>query len=114
MRPSKKPYALGANGAPHSGPTPVNQGQNASDLHSGHGRFHARGTAGFADVYIKLYARVLRLEATDKIATTIITYEEQTRGWLAFIAKSRKTPHLIKSYSRLKKHLFAYQNFEVL
>ena len=45
---------------------------------------------------------------------SIVTYEEQTRGWLAYAAKSRETQHQIKAYGRLKKHLLAYLGFEVL
>jgi len=64
--------------------------------------------------YLRLHTRVLQLDTTDTLATTIITYEEQTRGWLAYAAKSRDTAHQIKAYNRLKKHLRAYLNFEVL
>jgi len=64
--------------------------------------------------YLRLHSRVLQLEADDRIVTTIITYEEQTRGWLAYAAKSRDIEHQIKAYNRLKKHLLAYLGFEVL
>jgi tRNA(fMet)-specific endonuclease VapC len=64
--------------------------------------------------YLRLHARVLLLDKTDKIVTTIVTYEEQTRGWLAYAAKSRSTSHQIKAYGRLKKHLMVYMGFEVL
>jgi tRNA(fMet)-specific endonuclease VapC len=65
--------------------------------------------------YLRLHARLLQLENDDKIVTTIVTYEEQTRGWLAYAAaKSRDSAHLIKAYSRLKRHLQNYLGFEVL
>ena len=64
--------------------------------------------------YLQLHARVLQLSDEDAIVTTIITYEEQTRGWLAFAAKSRGMPHQIKAYARLKKHLRIYLDFEVV
>jgi tRNA(fMet)-specific endonuclease VapC len=64
--------------------------------------------------YLRLHARVLDLDDDDLIATTIITYEEQTRGWLAYAAKSRQTPHQIKAYARLRAHLRMYLGFEVL
>jgi len=55
------------------------------------------------------------LENDDKIVTTIVTYEEQTRGWLAYAAaKARDSAHLIKAYARLKRHLQNYLGFEVL
>jgi len=64
--------------------------------------------------YLHLHAHVLQLNSADRIVTTVVTYEEQTRGWLSFIAQSHKIPHQIKAYSRLKKHLLTYLNFEVL
>jgi tRNA(fMet)-specific endonuclease VapC len=57
---------------------------------------------------------VLGLGENDRIATTIVTYEEQTRGWLAYAAKSRDVAHQIKAYNRLKRHLQAYLGFEVV
>ena len=33
--------------------------------------------------YSRLHARVLELNEDDRVVTSIITYEEQTRGWLA-------------------------------
>jgi tRNA(fMet)-specific endonuclease VapC len=64
--------------------------------------------------YLHLHSRVLQLDGADRIVTTIVSYEEQTRGWLAYAAKSRETTHQIKAYSRLKKHLNAYLGFEIL
>lgn len=64
--------------------------------------------------YLHLHARVLQLASADRIVTTIVTYEEQTCGWLAYAAKSRDTAHQIKAYGRLKKHLRAYLSFEIL
>jgi tRNA(fMet)-specific endonuclease VapC len=51
--------------------------------------------------YLRLHARVAQLETDDRLATTIITYEEQTRGWLAYAAKSREIAHQIKAYDRM-------------
>jgi tRNA(fMet)-specific endonuclease VapC len=57
---------------------------------------------------------VLALDPADKVVTTIITYEEQTRGWLAYAGKSRDLPHQIKAYARLKSHLAMYGRIEVV
>lgn len=48
-----------------------------------------------------------RLDAVDpsEIATTIISYEEQTRGWLSFLAKARTISGEIDAYRRLHGHL---------
>ena len=64
--------------------------------------------------YLRFHARILELGQDDLIATTIITYEEQTRGWLAYSAKSRQTAHQIRAYARLKQHLTAYSEIDVL
>ncbi len=64
--------------------------------------------------YLRLHARALQLPMEDKVVTTIITYEEQTRGWLAYAAKSSALPHQVKAYNRLKQHLVNYLKWEVL
>jgi tRNA(fMet)-specific endonuclease VapC len=64
--------------------------------------------------YLRLHARVLHIGVNDKIVTTIVTYEEQTRGWLAYASKSQDLAHQIKAYDRLKKHLQIYLGFEIL
>jgi tRNA(fMet)-specific endonuclease VapC len=64
--------------------------------------------------YSRLHTRALVLNEDDRVVTSIVTYEEQTRGWLAYAAKSRATSHQIKAYRLLKKHLETYQNFDVL
>jgi tRNA(fMet)-specific endonuclease VapC len=62
----------------------------------------------------RLRARVAQLPREDEVVTTVITYEEQTRGWLAYAAKSRAMEHQVKAYGRLKRHLRAYLKIEVL
>ena len=64
--------------------------------------------------YRRLHARVAQLDVDDRVATTIVTYEEQTRGWLAYMAKSRDIGHQVRAYDRLKRHLLAYVGFDVL
>src|SRR5689334_22697427 len=64
--------------------------------------------------YVRLQSRIAQLPPEDLIATTIITYEEQTRGWLAFAARSKQIEHQIKAYARMKRHLRNYLKLEVL
>jgi tRNA(fMet)-specific endonuclease VapC len=45
----------------------------------------------------------------DEVATTIITYEEQTRGWLAYAAKARTIAQQVAAYERLERHLTTYR-----
>lgn len=55
----------------------------------------------------------LSLLAPDDIATTVISYDEQTRGWMA-VAAARTTTAQIAAYQRLKAHLRVYCKFAVL
>jgi len=54
-----------------------------------------------------LRVRLSALEA-DARTTTIITYEEQTRGWMAYMARTRTLAGEIEAYSRLMIHLRNY------
>jgi len=50
----------------------------------------------------------------DELFTTIITFEEQMRGWMAFIAKAKTIEQQIYAYERLHRSLEAYRNTAVL
>ena len=50
----------------------------------------------------------------DELYTTIITFEEQMRGWLAFIAKAQTPEQQIYAYERLHRALETYRNTTVL
>lgn len=50
----------------------------------------------------------------DEIFTTIITFEEQMRGWLALIAKAKNSEQEIFAYERLHRSLETYRNTVVL
>ncbi len=50
----------------------------------------------------------------DDLATTIITFEEQTRGWLAWIAKAKTLEQEIERYRDLKKMIESYRNVKIL
>ncbi|WP_148288918.1 hypothetical protein [Kamptonema formosum] len=39
------------------------------------------------------------------VATTIITYEEQTRGWLSYMGTSRSLEAQVEAYRQLQQHL---------
>lgn len=66
------------------------------------------GTAGQ-----RLIARLDALPAGEA-ATTIVTFEEQTRGWLAVLARSRSLDEQVEAYRRLKRTLKNYLKVEVL
>jgi tRNA(fMet)-specific endonuclease VapC len=48
------------------------------------------------------------------VFTTIITYEEQTRGWMAYAARARTTAQQVEAYRRLERHLNLYHRVQVL
>lgn len=49
-----------------------------------------------------------------EVFTTIITYEEQTRGWMAHAARARTTAQQVEAYRKLKRHLDIYCGVQVL
>jgi tRNA(fMet)-specific endonuclease VapC len=50
----------------------------------------------------------------EEVATTIISYEEQTRGWFAYMAKAHTVPQQIEAYRRLLRHLENYRTVFVV
>lgn len=51
------------------------------------------------DAYEKLVNKLLA--ADDDVCVSIISFEEQMRGWLAFIAKGKTTIQQVNAYARL-------------
>ena len=48
-----------------------------------------------------------RLQAVspDEVAATVISYEEQSRGWLSYIARARSLEEQVTAYGYLQRHL---------
>lgn len=44
----------------------------------------------------------------EKVFTSTITYEEQTRGWMAYTARARSTTQQVEAYAKLKRHLWIF------
>ena len=63
--------------------------------------------------YERIKAR-LRSMPPDDVATTIISYEEQTRGWLARIAQMTTPERQTTVYSQLKRQLRNYCDIAVV
>ncbi|MEX2141685.1 MAG: type II toxin-antitoxin system VapC family toxin [Pirellulales bacterium] len=61
----------------------------------------------------RLANRLAEVEPAD-LATTIINYEEQTRGWIAFVAQAKTLPQQVAAYARLERHLNLYRTIPVL
>lgn len=62
---------------------------------------------------LKLQMRLDRVP-TDEIATTIVTYEEQMRGWLARAAQANTTERMLVAYARLQRHIETFQGIPML
>jgi tRNA(fMet)-specific endonuclease VapC len=60
-----------------------------------------------------LLARI-RAHRSSEIVTTIVTYEEQMRGWLAYKARAKNAMQESAAYARLKKHIHDYRIIPVL
>ncbi len=51
---------------------------------------------------VNIGRRIARIPDT-RIAVSIISYEEQMRGWLSFSAQAKSTPQQIEAYRHLRK-----------
>lgn len=60
-----------------------------------------------------LIAKLSILEANE-LAVTIISYEEQMRGWLSYLARARSIQAQVEAYKRLKKQLENYCAISVI
>ncbi len=58
--------------------------------------------------------RRLSVVPADQIVTTIINFEEQMRGWLSYLGKSRTVAQQMEAYRRLTRHLEYYREIPVL
>lgn len=57
----------------------------------------------------KRLASRLEAIAPAEVATTIISYEEQTRGWMAYLGRAKTIPQQVEAYRRLAKNLTDYK-----
>lgn len=53
-------------------------------------------------------------ETTEQFGTTILSFEEQTRGWLTYLARARTIAAQVEAYRRLSRHLDVYRQLFVL
>ncbi len=54
-----------------------------------------------------LLQRMLAVDPA-QISTTIISYEEQMRGWLSYISKAQSEDKQVEAYKQLKNQLMNY------
>lgn len=58
--------------------------------------------------------RALDEHQSEEICTTIVTFEEQMRGWLSYIARCKEVSEQVVGYQRLHRFLESYRNTPVL
>lgn len=61
----------------------------------------------------RLLQRLANIDPT-QVATTIISYEEQMRGWLSYTAKAQSIDKQVKAYKELKRQLTNYCTIPVV
>jgi len=61
----------------------------------------------------RLRARLTTL-GLDEVATTIVSFEEQVRGWTAYLSRPGSLKNQIEAYRRLKRQLTNYCSIDVL
>jgi tRNA(fMet)-specific endonuclease VapC len=49
-----------------------------------------------------------------QVATSIISYEEQMRGWLSYVAKAQTIEQQVEAYKQLKRQLANYCTIPIL
>jgi tRNA(fMet)-specific endonuclease VapC len=54
---------------------------------------------------LTLQSHLIMLPKDVIVGSTIISYEEQTRGWFGFLAKSKTRPEQVKAYFKVFQHL---------
>src|SRR5690242_6759302 len=59
-------------------------------------------------------ARIAQLPIDQLVATTIVSYQEQSKGWLAYVAKARNKEQQLEAYAYLMQHLDDYRNMRIL
>jgi len=70
------------------------------------------GRAGSPEAQ-RLRFRLAGLKPEERV-TTIITFEEQMRGWMAYLARARSFAQQVEAYRRLKEFLDRYLQITVL
>ena len=65
------------------------------------------------DAFLTLFDNLSKFPP-DEISTTIVSFDEQMRGWMAIVAKARTTELLIDAYGDLDSFLDAFRNMPVI
>lgn len=63
--------------------------------------------------YLRLQAKLDEFPA-DEITTTIITFEEQMRGWMSYLAKMRSIDEQVFAYETLKQYFDYFKTLTII
>ena len=61
----------------------------------------------------RLLARLERVPADD-VAVTIISFQEQIQGWLAFLSRARSATQIVRAYTELEAIMRSFSKMNVL
>ncbi len=50
----------------------------------------------------------------EEVAVTIVTYEEQMRGWLSYVARANTPARQIEAYQRLRQHVETFRTIPMI
>ncbi|HYT88500.1 MAG TPA: type II toxin-antitoxin system VapC family toxin [Gemmataceae bacterium] len=56
----------------------------------------------------------LAMLPVDQVRTTIISFEEQMRGWMSHLASKKKVAEQVKAYAKLRRFLDIYRRLLIL
>lgn len=79
-------------------------------LDTDHLTFLERGRSVEAE---RLKARLKTLDDAE-VVVTIVSFEEQTRGWLAYLARARTLARQVDAYARLRRLVENYRGIPLL
>jgi len=66
------------------------------------------------EVSVVLRRRLTELSAEHEIVTTVISNEEQTRGWFTVLARSRSADAQVIAYDRVLTHLETFRTIKTI
>jgi len=64
--------------------------------------------------YLRLRARIAQLDPPQPVVTTVITYEEQSRGRLACVNAAHSPQQLAVAYAHLRQHALNYRQIPII
>ena len=64
--------------------------------------------------YVRPHSRIAQLDPPETIVTTVVNYEEQSRGRLATVGAARTARQLVHAYTHLRQHALNYRTIPII